>query len=189
MLQGRILFFSQIWQKMPWEASYPIVPESWFMSLIGLGDVLPRADSAYHSLAGVQQAGISWQVGYQSCHTQHPYWQQRNTRNNIWIFILWCWVSFVGPPIDWYSASVPAIIYVVSYHIGPCYTSTWLYMFYLCHWKVYGMSFYDNDMKIYQYTTLRYPLIIFFILLFLHLMHWITVNNICATFAETWIIW
>ena len=27
-----------------WEASDPIVPESWFMSLIGLGDVLSRAD-------------------------------------------------------------------------------------------------------------------------------------------------
>ena len=35
-------------------------------------------------------------------------------------------VSFVDPASDWYSTSVPAIIYAVSYYIGPCYNSTQL---------------------------------------------------------------
>ena len=42
---------------------------------------------------------------------------------------------------------------------------------------------------IWKYTTLRHRLILLFILLFLHLMHWITVNNnFCPIFAESWII-
>ena len=36
-------------------------------------------------------------------------------------------VSYVYPASDWYSASVPVIIYVISYHIGPRYDSTRLY--------------------------------------------------------------
>ena len=35
-------------------------------------------------------------------------------------------VSFVGPASDWYSASVPVIIYAISYNIGP-YHNTQLY--------------------------------------------------------------
>ena len=54
------------------------------MSLIGL----PRADRGYHSLAGVQPAGISWQVGYQSCHTQPPQWQQVNASNSMKIAVI-----------------------------------------------------------------------------------------------------
>ena len=98
MPQSRSMVFSQIWQMMPWGASDPIVPESWFMSLIGPGDVLPRADNAYHSLAGVQPAGISWQVGYQSCHTQPPQWQQVNASNSMKIAVIaWlCTFSFLA---------------------------------------------------------------------------------------------
>ena len=36
-------------------------------------------------------------------------------------------VSFVDPASDWYSVSVPVIIYVVFYNIGPNYNDTWLY--------------------------------------------------------------
>ena len=36
--------------------------------------------------------------------------------------------SFVDPASDWYSASVPVIIHVISYNIGPRYNGTWLYM-------------------------------------------------------------
>ena len=36
-------------------------------------------------------------------------------------------VSFVDPAYDWYSASVPVIIYVISYNIGP-HNGTQLYM-------------------------------------------------------------
>ena len=35
--------------------------------------------------------------------------------------------SFVGPPSGWYSASVPGILYVISYNIGPHYNGTRLY--------------------------------------------------------------
>ena len=31
------------------------------------------------------------------------------------------WVCFVEPASDWYFASLPAIIYVISYDIGPCF--------------------------------------------------------------------
>ena len=34
---------------------------------------------------------------------------------------------FVDLAADWYCASVPVIIYVISYNIGPCYNCTWLY--------------------------------------------------------------
>ena len=36
-------------------------------------------------------------------------------------------VSSVDPSFDWYSASVPVNIYVISYNIGPCYNGTRLY--------------------------------------------------------------
>ena len=32
-----------------------------------------------------------------------------------------------GPAFDWYSASVTAIIYTISYYIGLHYNGTWLY--------------------------------------------------------------
>ena len=38
------------------------------------------------------------------------------------------WVSYVGPVFDWYSASVPTIIYGISYYTGPHYNATWLYI-------------------------------------------------------------
>ena len=38
-------------------------------------------------------------------------------------------VSFVDPAFDWYSASVPVIIYVISYHIGLRYDGTRLYKY------------------------------------------------------------
>ena len=37
-------------------------------------------------------------------------------------------VSFVDPASDSYSISVPVIIYVVSYNIGPCYNDAVLYL-------------------------------------------------------------
>ena len=37
-------------------------------------------------------------------------------------------VSFVDPASDWYSASVPVIIYVLSYNIGPRYNGIHLYL-------------------------------------------------------------
>ena len=37
-------------------------------------------------------------------------------------------VSFVYPASDWYSVSVPAIIYAISYYIRPHYDGTWLYL-------------------------------------------------------------
>ena len=37
-------------------------------------------------------------------------------------------VSFVDSVSDWYSASVPAIIYALSYYIGPRYNGTRLYL-------------------------------------------------------------
>ena len=36
-------------------------------------------------------------------------------------------VSFEDPASDWYSASVPVIIYVICYNIGLCYNGTRLY--------------------------------------------------------------
>ena len=36
-------------------------------------------------------------------------------------------VYFVDPASDWYSVSVPIVIYVISYDIGPRYYGTWLY--------------------------------------------------------------
>ena len=36
-------------------------------------------------------------------------------------------VSFVDPASDWYSTSIPLIIYVMSYNIGPRYNGTRLY--------------------------------------------------------------
>ena len=36
-------------------------------------------------------------------------------------------MSFVDPASDWYSASVPVIIYVISYNNGPRYNGTRLY--------------------------------------------------------------
>ena len=36
-------------------------------------------------------------------------------------------VPFVGPPSGWYSASVPVILYVISYNIGPHYNGARLY--------------------------------------------------------------
>ena len=36
-------------------------------------------------------------------------------------------MSFVDPVSDWYSASVPVFIYVISYNIGPRYNGTQLY--------------------------------------------------------------
>ena len=33
-------------------------------------------------------------------------------------------VSIVDPASDWYSASVPVIIYAISYNTGPCYNGT-----------------------------------------------------------------
>ena len=33
-------------------------------------------------------------------------------------------MSFVDLASDWYSASVPVIIFVISYNIGPCYKGT-----------------------------------------------------------------
>ena len=36
-------------------------------------------------------------------------------------------MSFVDPASDWYSVSVPVIIDVISYNIGPSYNGTWLY--------------------------------------------------------------
>ena len=39
-------------------------------------------------------------------------------------------VSFVDPASDWYSASVPVIIYVISYNIGLHYNGTRLYCVY-----------------------------------------------------------
>ena len=35
--------------------------------------------------------------------------------------------SFVDPASDWYSASVPVNISLISYNIGPHYNGTWLY--------------------------------------------------------------
>ena len=40
-------------------------------------------------------------------------------------------VSFVDPASDWHSASVPVIIYVISYNIGQRYYGTPLYIQYL----------------------------------------------------------
>ena len=37
-------------------------------------------------------------------------------------------VSFVDLASDWDSASIPVIIDVISYNIGPPYNDTWLYM-------------------------------------------------------------
>ena len=37
------------------------------------------------------------------------------------------WVSFVDPVSDWYSTSIPAFIYVISYDIGQRYNDTRLY--------------------------------------------------------------
>ena len=37
-------------------------------------------------------------------------------------------VSLVDPASDWNSASVSAIIYTISYYVGPCYNSTPLYL-------------------------------------------------------------
>ena len=37
-------------------------------------------------------------------------------------------MSFVHPAFDWYSVSVPVIIYVISYDIGPRYNGTRMYM-------------------------------------------------------------
>ena len=38
-------------------------------------------------------------------------------------------VSFVDPASDWYFASLPVIIYVISYNIGPCHNGTRLYSY------------------------------------------------------------
>ena len=35
------------------------------------------------------------------------------------------------PASDWYSASVPVIIYVIAYNIWPCYNGTWPYIEYV----------------------------------------------------------
>ena len=37
-------------------------------------------------------------------------------------------VSFVGSAPDWYSASVPAMMYAICWYIGPRYNATRLYM-------------------------------------------------------------
>ena len=37
-------------------------------------------------------------------------------------------VSFVDSASDWYSASVPLIIHVMSYNTGPCFNGFWLYI-------------------------------------------------------------
>ena len=62
-------------------------------------------------------------------------------------------VSFVDPGSDWYSASVPVIIYVISYNIGPRYNGTRLYLrkclFYeMISWNLlvlYVWFFFKND--------------------------------------------
>ena len=36
-------------------------------------------------------------------------------------------VPYVDPASDWYSVTVPVIIYEISYNIGPRYNGTWLY--------------------------------------------------------------
>ena len=50
------------------------------------------------------------------------------------------------PASDWYSASVPLVIYVISYNIGPPYNDTRLYCCLLFHpppqSKCFGNSFY-----------------------------------------------
>ena len=42
-------------------------------------------------------------------------------------------VLFVDPASDWYSASIPVIINVMSYNIGPCYNGTQLYFSHILH--------------------------------------------------------
>ena len=41
------------------------------------------------------------------------------------------WGILLDPAYDWYSARVPTIIYAISYHIGPRYSGTQLYMFFI----------------------------------------------------------
>ena len=48
-------------------------------------------------------------------------------------------VCFVGQPSDWHSASVPAIIYAISYYTGPHYNGTRLW-----HGMVRFMTPYDG---------------------------------------------
>ena len=36
------------------------------------------------------------------------------------------WGVFVAPASEWYSASVPVIVYIISYNIGPRYNGTQL---------------------------------------------------------------
>ena len=55
-------------------------------------------------------------------------------------------MSFVDPAFDWYSAPVPAIIYVISYNIVPRYNGTPLY--FLPNKDFYGLG-QDVFFKIY----------------------------------------
>ena len=58
-------------------------------------------------------------------------------------------VSFVDPAPDWYSASVPVIIYVISYNIGLRYNDNRLFTEYIAeNIKIYFciLSFLKYDM-------------------------------------------
>ena len=57
-------------------------------------------------------------------------------------------VCFVDPASDWYSASVPVIIYAISYNIGPPYNGTWLYFEHQKEWMIVPrVDFSGTDMQ------------------------------------------
>ena len=51
-------------------------------------------------------------------------------------------MSLEDPKSDWYSASVHAIIYVISYNFGPCYNVTRLYLIFVCHCRDISWAMY-----------------------------------------------
>ena len=53
-------------------------------------------------------------------------------------------MNFVGPDSDWYSAWVSAIIYAISYYIGPRYNGTQLYIEIIC--MPYHIMCYEHHM-------------------------------------------
>ena len=56
-------------------------------------------------------------------------------------------VSFVDPGSDWYSASDPAIIHVITYIIGPRCNSTWLYYVHFIKYCGLVMPFDDIELS------------------------------------------
>ena len=46
---------------------------------------------------------------------------------DYWKVLVTCWLTSLDPASDWYSASVPVIIHVISYNIGLHYNGIQLY--------------------------------------------------------------